>query len=152
MPDEGNPPARIRPALITKEAAEYWHKLLFSEDGFGIPKAKEVTRIRAQTHGPPFGAEIDPFDVPAAFHAKLLEKFKDCRIDRDPIISMPEVGSLLICVGHKKEHLIWYGGANGAPLMFSWQGVRCVSNRPPETINDTTVLDIIEQAAKADTK
>jgi hypothetical protein len=149
IPDEDNRPAGVGPALVTRDAAESWSKLLLAGNAFGIPKVTEVTRIRAMSHGPPFGYEIEPFDVPAKFHANLLDSFKDCRIDRDPIISMPEIGSLLIYVGHQKQHLIWYGGAKGAPLMFSWRGVRCICKQPSETTNAMTVLQIIRQAVKS---
>jgi len=131
------------PPLITDAAAAQHQKFVVGR----IPKLDEVESIRAEVSiGPPYGPEVAPFKLPPEFVDPMLKLFQEAKIDTDPILSMPEMGSLLITQkgGKSKERICFYCGAQGAPLMFSIDGVRCVSTAPWDPKKGEAVGQVFE--------
>lgn len=115
--------------LITKSAAAK-HRDRVLSGPFGIPKSTDVKMMTAEIIvGAPYGEPVERFDVPISEVDRILSNFQHAEIDTDPILTLPEMGSLVIRTHEgKSRRVCWYAGAK-APLMFSVNGVRCISKK-----------------------
>lgn len=111
-------------SLINREAAREYGPLVLST----IPKVEDIeSMVAEQTVGAPYGSEIPPFRVPKEFHKELMGYFDKSAIDVSPILLLEEVACVVTTskTGSKCRICV-YGGAQGAPTMFSVSGIRCV--------------------------
>ena len=146
----------VPPPLLSDEGAgKIERKVLGGRSA--IPSSEDIDIIRAELYNSAsLLPEVLQFDVPKKYYEDVLALFDTPSADRDPILSLPESGSLLIkSKDGRFRRLCWYSGAPG-PLKFSLQGFRFVSGnaRKPDgpTRDDAWALDKLIREAHGTSK
>jgi hypothetical protein len=117
------------PPLVEPKSAAL-HRERFLEGHYGIPQVADVSKIVVEiTSRDP--DELKSFELPASEYEKILSKFGNAEIDRDPNSAMPEVASLKIWTKDRLFRRVCVFGAAQTSFCFSVQGVRC---RVPGTL------------------
>lgn len=138
---------RPRVPLVSTEAATQHQKAVAGL----LPKVEIIRTVRAeQSIGAPYGREIAPFELPPDSIASAIQFFENFELDTDPILSMPEMASFLITTkSGNTVRVCVYCGAQGAPLMFSLGGVRCVSKEPWKTSQGEAAVVVLKYIREA---
>jgi hypothetical protein len=152
---EHPPPAAVdpskRPTFVSPESQRQYHKSVFEGD-YGLPVHDEISEIQAELYQCiSRKPDVAPFLVPRASYPAILKSFEKGIIQRDPIFSMPEIGTLRIRTKDGSiRRICIYGGAH-SPLMFSIHGVRCVVDRKATDFRDESIVfeDLVRDAHAA---
>lgn len=129
------------PAFVSEEAANHFHKIVL-----GFPPTSEIVAVRAEITSSEPSQELPPFSLPKENFEKLLAVFGDSKIDTNPMFNLPEFGCIVVSYTNgRKRRLCWYGGVSRAPLMFSVDGVRCISNKERAEVDISRVIEEIHE-------
>jgi hypothetical protein len=129
-------------SLITKDSASNYIKRVLEP----LNDPATIVEIQAEFYRPASRrAPISRFVIPDSFHREIIAAFREPEIDRNPLFSVQETGSLRLKDrdGNFSTILI-YGGLK-SPLKFSISGVRCTATKRSGTdyVDESSVLESI---------